>query len=64
MKRQIFGLTRIAASTCGCSAARAREVYTKVVQSAIAFGATAWHTPSEGNQARGLARKMLTTQAA
>ncbi|CAJ2505086.1 Uu.00g124800.m01.CDS01 [Anthostomella pinea] len=64
IERQIFGLTRIAASTWGCSAARAWEVYTKVVQSAIAFGATAWHTPSESNQAQGLAKKMLTTQAA
>ncbi|CAJ2506757.1 Uu.00g079430.m01.CDS01 [Anthostomella pinea] len=49
MERQIFGLTRIVASMWECSAARAREVYTKVVRSAIAFGATAWHTPSEGN---------------
>ncbi|CAJ2499827.1 Uu.00g026800.m01.CDS01 [Anthostomella pinea] len=64
MERQIFGFTRIAASTWGCSAARAQEVYTKVVRSAIAFGATAWHTPSEGNQAQGLVKKMLTTQAA
>jgi len=59
---QQFALTRIAASTWGCSLARAREVYTKVIRNALAYGASAWHTPSE-DKPRGIARSLLTAQS-
>ena len=39
--------TRLAASTWGCSMARAQEIYTKVVWSTIAYGASAYHTPAD-----------------
>jgi hypothetical protein len=40
LSRQQFALTKIAASAWGCSLVRAREVYTKVVRSALAYGAS------------------------
>ena len=45
MATQTYALTRLAAKTWGCSLARAREIYTKVIRSAIAYGASAYHTP-------------------
>ena len=38
-------LTRLAASTWGCTVPRAREIYTKVIRSCIAYGAGAFHNP-------------------
>ena len=35
---QQFVLTRLAASAWGCSLLRAREIYTKVIRSTIAYG--------------------------
>jgi hypothetical protein len=55
METQQFALTRLAASTWGCSYVRAREIYTKVIRSAIAYGASAYHTPSENGKPRGIA---------
>src|SRR5690606_17517694 len=43
---QEFALTRIAAKTWGPSLTRAREVYTKCIRSAIAYGVAAFHTPT------------------
>ena len=47
-------LTRIAASTWGCTLARAREIYTKVIRSAIAYGAGVFHDPERPKVAKGL----------
>jgi hypothetical protein len=62
METQRYALTKIAASAYGCRIHRAREVYTKVIRSAIAYGASAYHRPSEGPP-RGIVRKMLTEQS-
>ena len=61
----MFALTKIAASTWGCSLARAREVYTKVIRSAIAYGASAYHTPADPLQRtpRGVAKGLATVQS-
>ena len=54
---QKSALTGIAASTWGCSLERAREVYTKVIRAAIAYGAVAYHSPTEvGGRPKGIAR--------
>ncbi len=63
MERQKYALTKLAASAWGVSLVRARELYTKVVRSAIAYGASAWHTPSTNNEPKGLAKSLLTTQS-
>jgi hypothetical protein len=65
METQVFALTKIAASTWGCSLARAREVYTKVIRSAIAYGASAYHTPADPRKQtpRGAAKELATTQS-
>ncbi|ODQ68763.1 hypothetical protein LIPSTDRAFT_336373, partial [Lipomyces starkeyi NRRL Y-11557] len=59
---QTLALTKITASAWECSFTRAREVYTKVVRSALTFGATAWHTP--GDKPRGLARELALSKHA
>jgi hypothetical protein len=59
---QQFALTRLAASAWGCSLLRAREVYTKVIRSAVAYGAGVWHHPTE-RKAKGIARNLATTQS-
>ena len=46
LRTQDFALSRIAAKTWGPSLARAREVYTKCIRSAIAYGASSFHTPT------------------
>ena len=38
LSTQSFVLTRLAVSAWGCNLLRAREVYTKVIRSAIAYG--------------------------
>ena len=63
MATQTYTLTRLAAKTWGCSLARAREIYTKVIRSAIAYGASAYHTPTEqGGAPRGMAAALELTQ--
>jgi hypothetical protein len=59
---QQFALTRLAASAWGCSLLRAREIYTKVIRSAVAYGAGVWHHPTE-RKVKGIARKLATTQS-
>ena len=44
---QMNALTRLAALTWGCTVPRAREIYTKVIRSVIAYGAGAFHNPSQ-----------------
>ena len=65
MQRQTRALTGIAASTWGCSLQRAREVYIKVIRSAIAYGAIAYYTLTKpGEPAKGIARELAVTQSA
>jgi hypothetical protein len=59
---QQFALTRLAASAWGCSLLRAREVYTKVIRSAVAYGAGVWHYPTE-RRIKGIASKLATLQS-
>ena len=59
---QQFALSRLAASAWGCSLLRAREIYTKVIRSAIAYGAGVWHHPSE-RRVKGIAGKLATIQS-
>jgi hypothetical protein len=61
---QTVALTRLAASAWGVSFEKAREVYTKVIRSAIAYGASVWHNPTaSGGVAKGLARSLLAAQS-
>ena len=48
-------LTRLAASTWGCTVPRAREIYTKVIRSCVAYGAGAFHNPHRPRFAKALA---------
>ena len=61
----MYVLTKIAASTWGCTLAWAREVYTKVVCSAIAYGASAYHTPADPKRQapRGIAKPLTIMQS-
>jgi hypothetical protein len=59
---QQFALTRLAASAWGCTLLCAREIYTKVIRSAIAYGAGVWHHPTT-DRVKGIARKLATTQS-
>jgi hypothetical protein len=60
---QQFALTRLAASAWGCTLLRAREVYTKVIRSAIAYGAGVWHHPTTNQRVKGIAKKLATMQS-
>ena len=55
---QSYALTRLAGSTWGYNLARAREIYTKVIRSAIAYRASAYYTPSSGGKANGIAKEL------
>ena len=62
LRTQEFTLTRLAASTWGCSLARARVLYTAVIRSAVAYGAAAtFHQPSERGPV-GVSRSLATQQ--
>jgi hypothetical protein len=55
LKTQDFALSRIAAKTWGPALARASEVYTKCIRSALAFGASSFHKPTPiGSQPQGI----------
>jgi hypothetical protein len=47
LKTQSYALTRIAATTWGLGLTKAREVYSKCIRSAIAYGASSFHIPTE-----------------
>ncbi|EAQ91377.1 hypothetical protein CHGG_03312 [Chaetomium globosum CBS 148.51] len=47
MKTQSYALSRIAAKTWGPGLAKAREVYTKCIRSALAYGASSFHIPTD-----------------
>src|SRR6266498_1989522 len=46
----------------GCSLLRAREIYTKVIRSALLYGAGVWHYPTEQRQ-KGIAKQLATNQS-
>ena len=63
LKTQDFALSRIAAKTWGPSLAKAREVYTKCIRSAIAYGASSFHTPTTvGGRPKGVVRSLAKAQ--
>ena len=55
METQMNALTRLAASAWGCTTQRAREIYTKVIRNAMAYGAGAFHYPNKPRVAKALA---------
>ena len=59
-KTQIYALTRITASAWGCYLAQAREIYTKVIRSAIAYRAEAYYLLIIGQRLKGPARSLNT----
>jgi hypothetical protein len=63
LETQRLALTRLAAASWGFSLPRAREVYVKVIRSAMAYGATAFHKVTEpGGNAAGLAGSLRKEQ--
>src|SRR6516162_5672400 len=62
LSTQNFALTRLAASAWGCSLARAREIYTKVIRGAVAYGASAFHTPTTEDRPKGVTRGLMAAQ--
>ena len=52
MKTQVFALARTTASTWGITLRMARQVYLTIVRSALSYGASLWHTPSESPTSR------------
>ncbi|EAQ89408.1 hypothetical protein CHGG_06027 [Chaetomium globosum CBS 148.51] len=47
LRTQGYALSRLAASTWGLGLAKAREVYTKCIRSALAYGASSFHIPTD-----------------
>ncbi|EAQ89449.1 hypothetical protein CHGG_06068 [Chaetomium globosum CBS 148.51] len=47
LRTQSYALSRLAASTWGLGLAKAREVYTKCIRSALAYGASSFHIPTD-----------------
>jgi hypothetical protein len=63
LKTQDFALSRIAAKTWGPGLIRAREVFTKCIRSAIAFGATSYHTPTRAeDKPKGITASLYKAQ--
>ena len=64
LETQCLALTRLAASTWGFSLVKAREVYTKVIRSAIAYGASAFHRINpEASRPQGITKELSKEQA-
>ncbi|EAQ91099.1 hypothetical protein CHGG_03034 [Chaetomium globosum CBS 148.51] len=47
LRTQSYALSRIVAKTWGMGLAKAREVYTKCIRSALAYGASSFHIPTD-----------------
>ena len=63
LRTQDFALSRIAAKTWSPSLAKAREVYTKCIRSAIAYGASSFHTPTTwGGRPKGIVQSLAKAQ--
>lgn len=64
LKRQILALTGIASSTYGCSYRRARAVYKVAIRSAMVYGASIFHKPTEkGGKPQGPVRSLAGWQS-
>jgi hypothetical protein len=63
LQTQQFALIRLAASTWGCNLARAREVYTKVIRSALAYGAATYYTPIGNDKPTFITSSLRATRA-
>ncbi|KAJ5549734.1 hypothetical protein N7461_004432 [Penicillium sp. DV-2018c] len=46
---QSLALTRLYGETWGVRVSKAREIYTEVIRSVVAYGASAWRTPTPKN---------------
>ncbi len=63
MKTQSYALTRIATKTWGLGLAKAREGYSKCIRSALAYGASSFHNPTEkGSTVKGIAQDLEKIQ--
>ena len=63
LKTQDFALARLAGKTWGPGLARCREVYTKCIRSAVAYGASSFHTPTPpAGKPTGLAKHLAKAQ--
>jgi len=63
LKTQDFALSRIAAKTWGPGLVRAREVYTKCIRSAIAYGAASFHVPTQPeDKPKGITERLYKAQ--
>ena len=61
---QRYALCRIAAKTWGIAYARAREVYTKAIRSAMVYGCAIFHKPADPSKViRGIAKEIGKIQA-
>jgi hypothetical protein len=47
LRTQSYALSRLAVSTWGLGLAKAREVYTKCIRLALAYGASSFHIPTD-----------------
>ena len=62
---QSYALSRIAAKTWGLGLAKAREVYSKCIRSALAYGASSFHIPTKkgaGPATRGITKALGKAQ--
>ena len=63
LAKQELALSRLTGKTWGYSLVKAREIYTKVIRSAIAYGATSFHKPTEeGGKPKGIAIELAKDQ--
>lgn len=64
LSTQVLALTKITGSVWGCSLAQARHVYTAVIRAALAYGASAFHTPTTDNhKPQGIAKQLGPLQS-
>jgi hypothetical protein len=61
LETQRLSLTRLTRSTRGLPLLQAREVYTKVIRAAIAYGSTAYHVTSRGGP-KGITKDLAKEQ--
>ena len=57
LETQMKAITRLAASTWACTVSRAREIYTKVIRSCMAYSVGAIHNPGRPHFAKATATK-------
>ncbi len=59
---RMLALSRLGASTWGATFTKARQVYSAVVRSGIAFGASVWHQRGKKSELSGKERRLGTLQ--